>query len=132
MTAGLNRPIFSVARVVEQGYHTHFGGDSPGLIVMTADNAGVTSNFVPFVRGENTDGTAGPKCFVSTIPMCRTVNMSFDINLVSVSTCLYLDYIFQVWKQSQQILQTPLPKGQNLHLKPIEGYPLPKGKVLKM
>ena len=29
-------------------------------------------------------------------------------------------------------ISAPLPKGQKLYLKPIEGYPLPKGKVLKL
>ena len=29
-------------------------------------------------------------------------------------------------------ISAPLPKGQNLYLKPIEGYLLPKGKVLKL
>ena len=29
-------------------------------------------------------------------------------------------------------ISAPLPKGQKLHLKPIEGYLLPKGKVLKL
>jgi hypothetical protein len=29
-------------------------------------------------------------------------------------------------------ISVPLPKGQKLYLKPIEGYPLPKGKVLKL
>jgi len=58
VTPDLNHPIFSVARVVEQGHRAHFGDDSPGLIIMAADNEGVTSNFIPFVRGENTDATA--------------------------------------------------------------------------
>jgi hypothetical protein len=53
VTPDLNRPIFSVARIVEQGHRTHFGVDSPGLIILSAR---VTSNFIPFVRGENTDG----------------------------------------------------------------------------
>ena len=29
-------------------------------------------------------------------------------------------------------ISAPLPKGQKLYLKPMEGYPLPKGKVLKL
>jgi hypothetical protein len=29
-------------------------------------------------------------------------------------------------------ISVPLPKGQKLYLKPIEEYPLPKGKVLKL
>ena len=81
VTPDLNRSIFSVARVVEQGHRAHFGGDSPGLILKAAENAGVTSNFIPFVRGDNMDGAAGLKYFVPTIPMLRTANMSFDINL---------------------------------------------------
>ena len=81
VTPDLNRSIFSVARVVEQGHRAHFGGDSPGLILKAAENAGVTSNFIPFVRGDNMDGVAVLKYFVPTIPMLRTANMSFDINL---------------------------------------------------
>jgi hypothetical protein len=48
---------------------------------MASDNEGVTENFIPFVRGENTDGAAGLKYFVPTIPMIRTTNVCFDINL---------------------------------------------------
>ena len=29
-------------------------------------------------------------------------------------------------------ISVPLPKGQKMYLKTIEGYPLPKGKVLKL
>jgi len=81
VTPDLNRSIFSVARVVEQGHRAHFGGDSPGLILKAAEDIGVTSNFIPFVRGDNMDGAAGLKYFVPTIPIVRTANMSFDINL---------------------------------------------------
>jgi hypothetical protein len=81
VTPDLNRSIFSVARVVEQGHRAHFGGDSPGLILKAAEDTGVTSNFIPFVRGDNMDGAAGLKYFVPTIPMVRTANMRFDINL---------------------------------------------------
>ncbi len=51
------------------------------MILKAAENAGVTSNFIPFVLGDNLDGAAGLKYFVPTIPMLRTANMSFDINL---------------------------------------------------
>ncbi len=70
VTPDSNRPIFSVVHVVEQGHRAHFGGDSPALIIKTSDKAGVVSNFIPFVRGENTDGTAVLKYFVPTIPIC--------------------------------------------------------------
>ncbi len=53
------------------------------MILKSAEIAGVTSNFIPFVRGDNMDGTAGLKYFVPTIPMIRTANMSYDINLES-------------------------------------------------
>jgi len=59
----------------------HFGGDSPELIIMTVDNTCVTFNFVPFIRGENTDGIPDLKYFGSTIPMVRTKSVRFDINL---------------------------------------------------
>ena len=81
VTPDLNRSIVSVARVVEQGHHTHFGGDSPGLILKAAEKTGVTKNFIPFVRDDNTDGAAGLMYFVTTIPMFKTANMIFDINL---------------------------------------------------
>ena len=51
------------------------------MILKAAEPAGVTPNFIPFVCGDNMDGTAGLKYFVPTIPMFRTANMSFDINL---------------------------------------------------
>jgi hypothetical protein len=50
VTPVLNRSIFSVTRVVEQGHRSHFGGDSPGLIIKTAEKTGVTTNLIPFVR----------------------------------------------------------------------------------
>jgi hypothetical protein len=67
----------------KQGHHTHFGGDSPGLILKADEKAGFTTNFIPFVRGDNTDRTDDLKYFVPTIPMLKTDNMVFDINLQS-------------------------------------------------
>ena len=56
--------MISVARAVQQGHNTHYGGGSPGLILKAVVNVGVTPNFT-FM-------------FVPTIPM---VSMPFDINL---------------------------------------------------
>ena len=56
--------MISVARAVQQGHHTHYGGGSPGLILKAVVNVGVAPNFT-FM-------------FVPTIPM---VSMPFDINL---------------------------------------------------
>ena len=56
--------MISVARAVQQGHNTHYGGGSPGLILKAVVNVGVAPNFT-FM-------------FVPTIPM---VSMPFDINL---------------------------------------------------
>ncbi len=46
VTPDLNRPIFSVAPVVEQGqgHHTHFGGDSPGFIALKKHGKAIAAN----------------------------------------------------------------------------------------
>ena len=49
--------------------------------MMDTDNVGVTSNYVRFVRGGNTDGVDGLKDFVPTTPMVRNKSVSFVINL---------------------------------------------------
>ncbi len=51
VTPDLTHPTFSVLVKFSKVYREHFGGDSPGLILITTDNFGVAPNFIPFVRG---------------------------------------------------------------------------------
>ena len=57
----LTHPIFSVLVMFSKVYRAHFGGDSPGLILIATDNVGVAPNFIPFVHGKNADEATGLK-----------------------------------------------------------------------
>jgi hypothetical protein len=81
VTLDISRPIFSVARTVQQGHMTHFGGDTPDLYLNV--NAGKINDqpYIPFVKVENIDGVSGLKYFVPSKPLVKVPNMCFDINM---------------------------------------------------
>ena len=81
VTLDISRPIFSVARAVQQGHTAHFGGDTPGLYLnVNAGNLNAQP-YIPFVRAENIDGVSGLKYFVPTKPLVIVPDMHFDINM---------------------------------------------------
>ena len=81
VTLDISRPIFSVARAVQQGHIAHFGGDTPGLYLnVNAGNVNAQP-YIPFVKAENIDGVSGLKYFVPSKPLVKVPNMRFDIDM---------------------------------------------------
>ena len=81
VTLDISRPIFSIARAVQQGHTAHFGGDTPGLYLNINTGNFNAQPYIPFVRAENIDGVSGLKYFVPTKPLVKVPDMRFDINM---------------------------------------------------
>jgi len=81
VTLDISRPIFSVARAVQQGHMAHFGGDTPGLYLNVNTGNINAQPYIPFVKAENIDGVSGLKYFVPTKPLVKVPNMRFDIDM---------------------------------------------------
>ena len=80
VTLDISRPIFSIARAVQQCHTAHFGGDTPGLY-LNINTGNFNAQYIPFVRAENIDGVSGLKYFVPTKPLVKVPDMRFDINM---------------------------------------------------